>query len=297
LTKRGLSEKHKVNRIRNASIESGLNERKRVSKRSDGRESRGINRKSKKIKDKSLQSQYVFGVLLSFVAIAAIVFLSLMLLFFWLAIEGQFNFLLSFSGESRTLAFFIFFFVFVLGFSTPILVVAILSIMRFFEKYLGNPTREEIIFAECFIIAKYLTVNERDKAKKEVAILLSTLTSFVRNLYFNPRRKVYAPEFDKLRCGRNQISRMVMFSEMEYLPYLLRDFGFAFIRNDSPEAFSSLNQLIKEVEKYGELKGRIGRFLSGLERYPNSLPWLIPIVIIVIGIVYYLLSGQRLPTG
>jgi len=256
-----------------------------------------LTERAEKIRDKTLQFRYGFSLALIYVLIAFPVVRGFFYLYSWLGVNGYLNFLLVFSGESLVLAFFILSAVFVLIFSLPILSIVLLSIIWIFRKYLRYPTNEEVIFAESFIIAKHLTNNERDKAKKEVGLLLATFTAFVRNVYFNSKRKVYSPEFDKLRSGKHQIGRMLMFSTEKNIPDLFRNFGLTLIRNDDPEAFSNLNELIKEVEKYGEFKGRMGRFLSGLERYPNSLPWLISFIIIVIGIIYYILSGQRLPTG
>jgi len=164
------------------------------------------------------------------------------------------------------------------------------------EKYLGYPKDEEVIFAHCFIMAKHLRNNERLKAKKEVSYLIPHLTSFVRRLVLNPRREVYSPEFDVLRSGKNEICRMLMFSK-DNISELLMRFGLAFVRNDDPEAFSVLRQIVDEVREYGEPKGRFRRFLSGIERYPIASPLLLTTIIIVIAIVYYFVSGQRLPIG
>ena len=73
------------------------------------------------------------------------------------------------------------------------------------------------------------------------------------------------------------------------------NFGLAFVRNDDPEAFSILQQLVCEAQKYGEPKGRFRRFLSAVEQYPHASPLILTIIILAIGLLYYLFSGQHLP--
>ena len=54
------------------------------------------------------------------------------------------------------------------GIGLPIIAFLLFSTIWLMQKYLGLPKHEEIIFAECFIIVKYLRNNERLKAKKKL---------------------------------------------------------------------------------------------------------------------------------
>lgn len=114
---------------------------------------------------------------------------------------------------------------------------------------------------------------------------------------FNPKRKAYSPELDVLRSGRTEISRMLLFSKEDIAGIFMR-VGLAFANRNDPEAYESLVELVKEVRKFGEPKGRLHRLLSHIERYPVSLPWLVGLIIPVATILillYFLLTGQRIP--
>jgi hypothetical protein len=162
------------------------------------------------------------------------------------------------------------------------------------EKYVDYPKDEELIFADCLIMAKYLIDGEKLKAKKEVGRFLGHLKSFTRHIVFNPRRKVYSPEFDFLRCGKTEVCRMFMFSQKN-VHELLISFGLSMVRNNDAEAFTAIKQIGDIVKEYGEPKGRFHRSLSIIENYPHASPLILSSIILIIAIIYYLLSGQALP--
>ena len=162
------------------------------------------------------------------------------------------------------------------------------------ESRLGYPKDEELIYATCFIMAKHLMDGERLKAKREVRALLNCFTGFTRHLFFNPRRRVYSPELDLFRSGKAEVCRMIMFSTKN-VAELLMNLGLAMVRNDDPTAYSTIKQLEEIVKEYGEPKGRFHRFLGGIERYPHTSPLILTIIVLIIAVIYYLLSGQSLP--
>ena len=252
--------------------------------------------KAEKLKKKGLQPRYGLAIAVPYSGFALLFVFGSLYLMLWLALNNYLDFLLWFSPEWQGAAFFALLFAVYAVVILPILVFSLLSIIWILRKYFGYPKHEEAIFAECFVIAKHLMNNERLKAKEKVYYFLACLTAFVRDLGYNSKRKIYAPEFDLLRCGKNEISRMLMFSD-DKTPKLLMDFGLAFVRNDDPEAFSNLKQLIERVREYGELKGRFRRFLGGIEQYPHSLPFVISMIVIAVAILYFVVSGQRLPIG
>jgi len=255
-----------------------------------------LTEKAERMQKKGFQLRYVFAFVVPYVVLVSLSVFGWLYLLLWLGLNHYLDFILWLSPELQVVAFFALLFAVYAMVILPILVFSFLSINWILRRYFGYPKHEEAIFAECFIIAKHLRNNERIKAKKEVGYFLACLTGFVRDLRYNPKRKIYAPEFDLLRCGKNEISRMLMFSD-DKTPKLLMDFGLAFVRNDDPEAFSNLKQLIERVRKYGEPKGRFRRFLGGLEQYPHSLPFVISMIVIAVAILYFVISGQRLPIG
>lgn len=216
---------------------------------------------------------------------------------FWLLQNHYLDFLLLLPIDLAVKMFWVLQLLFVGVVTLPIIVLLLFSTIWLMQRHLGYPTDEELIFADCFIMAKNLRKNERLKAKNQVNSFLRGLKGFVRHLIFNPRRKIYSPEFDTLRTGKNEICRMLMFSKEEKISELLMNFGLAFVRNDDPEAFSMLQQFVDEVKKYGEPKGTFRRFLSGVEQYPHASPLILTIMIVVVAILYYCLSGQQLPIG
>jgi len=251
--------------------------------------------KAEKIQKKYFQLRFLlfiaifYGIPTLLLGFGSIFFMS------WLGLNQYLDFLLWFPSELQVPMFFVLF-ICVVAVWFLILASLLLSTLWLMRKYLGFPEYEEMIFAECFIIAKHLMNKQRLKAKKEVGFFLATLTGFVRNLGFNPKRKVYAQEFDLLRSGKNEICRMLMFSK-DNISDLLMKFGLAFVRNDDPEAFSILQQLVDKVREYGEPKWRFRRFLSGIEQYPHASPLILTIITVVIAIIYFFVSGQRLPIG
>lgn len=250
--------------------------------------------KAERIKEKSQRRRYLLPLMGFYIIPSVIITYALLFLLFWLGQNRYLDFLLSFPADLAVRMLFALLIIMIAVIGLPIIAFLLFSTIWFMQKHLGFPKYEEIIFAECFIMAKHMRNNERLKAKKEVGYLLSQLKGFVRFLIFNPKRKVYSPEFDLLRAGKNEICRMLMFSR-DKIPELLMNFGLAFARNDDPEAFSMLQQLVCKVRKYGEPKGRFRRFLSSIEQYPHASPLILTVIILAIALLYYLFSGQHLP--
>lgn len=249
---------------------------------------------AERIKDKAEQIRHLLVLLAAYVIPAVFMGYSSFSLMIWLAQNGYLNFLLLLPVGLAVKAFWVLLYSF-MGFvllSSGVLLL--LSTIRLNEKYLGYPTYDELIFSDCFIIANHVRKNERLEAKKHVGTFLNHLKGFVRYMFFNPRRKVYSPEFDTLRSGKNEISRLLMFSE-DNISRLFMDLGLAFVRSDDPKAFLSLKQLVLRVREYGEPKGRLSRLLSGIEQYPHASPVILTIIIIAIALAYYIISGQSLP--
>lgn len=228
-----------------------------------------LQEKAERIKKKLDQLRYQIPWIVSFIVPTVLIVTGLFSLVFWLLQNHYLDFLLGFSPELQIIIFFVLLLTVIFIISFPTIAFIILSTQWVMRKYFGLPKGEEGIFAECFIIAKYLMNNERIKARKEVGDLLLLLKGFVRD-WFNPKRKVYKPEFDLLRSGKTEFCRMLLFSREEIPEFFLMNFGLAFVRNDNPEAFYYLKQLVGEVQKYGEPKGRFRRFLSGMEKYSHS---------------------------
>lgn len=240
--------------------------------------------KAERIKNKALQARYGLSALFFIFISTATFMLGSIFFVIWLAQNYYLDFIFWFSPEWQTTIFFILLFTIAAVITFPTVGLVTLSIFWLQRKYFGCPKHEEQIFANCFIIAKHLMNNERMKAKKEVDSFLANLQTFVRDL-FNPKRKVYGPEFDLLRCGKNEICRMIMFSKEEE-PELLMKLGLAFVRNDNPEAFSNLTQLVKKVTEYGEPKGRFRRFLSGIEQHRHSLTLILGTIVFIVSVVF-----------
>lgn len=137
-------------------------------------------------------------------------------------------------------------------------------IIWFFERFLGLPKSEEKVFAGCFIIANYVMNNEKKKAIEEVNNFVSYLAQFLADTT-NKRRKAYSPEFKLLTRGKTQIHRMLLFSK-EKVSELFTKFGLSLVRGEDQEAFSNLTELVKEVKKYGEPRGRFYGFLATLKQ-------------------------------
>lgn len=212
----------------------------------------------------------------------------------FLLLHGYFNFLSSFSTGLAVNLFFVLLVLIVGVCSILTAIVLLFSTMWLMQTHLGYPTDEEAIFSTSFIIAKYLMNSERLKAKNEVGWFLANLKTYTRHLILNPRRKVYSPEFDLLGCGRPEMCRMLMFSTKD-MAGIFMDFGLAMVRMDDPKAYLSIKQLEKAIKEYGEPQGRLHRFLSSIEQYPHSSPLVLSIIVLIIAVIYYFLSGQPLP--
>ena len=151
------------------------------------------------------------------------------------------------------------------------------------KKAFKFPSHAERVFAQCFLMAYYLTNNERMKAIKEIDDFIMHLSVFTKDM-FNPKGKEYSHEFNMLIRGKNQIRRMLLFSE-EKIAELLTSFGLALIHNEDSKAFSVLNKLIDEAGKYGKLEGRLQKILAGMEKYPHSLTFVLSILAIILAIL------------
>jgi hypothetical protein len=208
-------------------------------------------RKAERIRQKILQGRnflpfiFFYGIPTALVGFGSLFFVVFLLL------HGYFNFLL-FLPTGLAVNLFLVLLVLIVGtciVSTAI--VLLFSTMWLMQTHLGFPTDEEAIFSDSFIIAKYLMNGERLKAKNEVRLFLAQLKTYTRHLIFNPRRKVYSPEFDLLGCGRPEMCRMLMFSTKD-MAEIFVNFGLAMVRMDDPKAYLSLKQLEKAIKEYGE---------------------------------------------
>jgi len=251
-----------------------------------------LHERAEAIKKKNLRVKYVVAFVLSYFLPAAGLVIGGFYLVLWLLVKGYLDFLLIFSPPLQVVIFFILLFTIIETISLPTLGLLLFLITWLMRKYIGYLKYEEVIFSECFIIAIHLMKNERMKAKNEVGVFLAILTQFSRDL-LNPKRKVYGPEFTFLRRGKTEISRMLMFSR-ENISNLLMNFGLAFLRDDDPEAYEYLAQLLDEVAEYGEPKGRLQRFLGAIETYPQSLTWILTTMIFIVSLLLTIF-GYRPP--
>lgn len=153
------------------------------------------------------------------------------------------------------------------------------------KKAFRFPSHAERIFAQCFLMAYYLMNNERMKAMKEVNDFITHLSVFSKDM-FNPKGKEYSREFKMLINGKSQIRRMLLFSE-EKIAELLTGFGLALIRNEDSKAFSFLNKIIAEAEKYGKLEGKFQKILSKIEKYPHFVTFVLSILALLLAILRY----------
>ncbi|XHH08169.1 MAG: hypothetical protein ACFCUE_11425 [Candidatus Bathyarchaeia archaeon] len=160
----------------------------------------------------------------------------------------------------------------------------------------GIPKHEEVIFAQSFLVGNSLLSNDREQAKQEAELLIAAVTTFCRD-QFNLSKKVFAPEFTSIRRAKDQIERMIMFSKSPSLPNLFMNFGLAFVKRDNPQAFSNICEILERVKDYGEPRGKIAGLLTGLEKYPNSLPLLLSLTVTIITVVFFFLTGQQLGLG
>ena len=253
--------------------------------------------KAQRIRENSKKLRYALVTFVLVILPYVLVGFGTFFLTLWLGLRGYLNFLLgAVSPENVVILFFVLWIMLFMLLAIPILFILDALVIRLLREYLGFPTVEEVVFADCLIVSGHLLENERVKATKEVKHFLAGLRVYTRKTLnpFHSKRKVYARELNILRSGKTEICRMLMFST-DNVAELLMNFGLAFVRNDDPEAFSMLRQIIKKVKEYGEPKGRVHRLLSGIERYPHASPIVLTIIVILIAILYYHLSGQRLP--
>jgi hypothetical protein len=253
--------------------------------------------KAKEIRDKFLRTRLILVSLVLYFVPTALSGVGIFYVIGWLAVNNYLNFLPFWFGSWASAMFFLLIIIVLAFLWIPLSVFYMLTVTYVVQKYLGLPSYEEMIFAECFTIAEKVKGGKRVEAQGEANFLRSLFTSYARNLVFNPKRKAYSPELDVLRSGRTEMSRMILFSKKDISRMFMR-VGLAFAQNDDPEAFESLTELINEVRKFGEPKGRLHRLLGHIERYPVSLPWLVGLVIPLTTLailLYYLLSGQKIP--
>jgi hypothetical protein len=167
----------------------------------------------------------------------------------------------------------------------------LLNLIEFvLKKAFKFPRHEERIFAQIVLMVYYLKKNERTKAIREVNDFITHLSVFTKDFFNYPKGKMYAPEFNMLINGRNQIERMLFFSEVEPTSTILTNFGLSLVSNEEREAYSSLKRLIEEVQKYGRLEGRLSAILTQMKKYDVIVTWillLIPIILVILGIPPY----------
>jgi len=159
-------------------------------------------------------------------------------------------------------------------------------ILRWIFKF---PRHEERIFGQCFLMAYYLTNKEKMRAIREVDDFIMHLSVFAKNKFNYPKGKMYAPEFNLLINGKNQIKRMLFFSQGN-ISEILTSFGLALIHNEDHKAYSSVKQLIEETQKYGKLEGRFHVIVAQTKKYDVVVTWillLIPIILAILGILPY----------
>lgn len=176
--------------------------------------------------------------------------------------------------------------------SFKVLNLLLLGIELYMKRFLGYPTDEEMIFAECMIVADYLRSGEKLKAKKEMRSQLNFYLSRFSRDFFNPRRKVYRPEFDAIRKGANASSRMLMFAS-HHIPDLFVDFGLALVRGEDRRAFCSIEKILANIREYGETRGRMQRLFDSIEKHPTLMKvimWLTPLILSLILTLYQFLS-------
>lgn len=236
------------------------------------------------LKEKAIKiKRKAFWSMISTIALYGIISLvSMPFIFFYVGV-----FLLEVLPEMPSETFFgIFLVVFVIVFW--VFLYLLLNLIELvLNKAFKFPSHEERIFAQCFLITYYLNRNERIKAVKEVDDFISHLSVFCKDIFNYPKRKLYAPEFNLLINGKDQIRRMIFFSEGN-IPEILINFGLALVHNDNPKAYSSLKQLIAEAQKYGKLKRRLSRILARMEKYNVIVTWVLLLIPIILGVLGYL---------
>jgi len=247
------------------------------------------------IQGRVLNLKYILFQIFPFTIITTVLWFSSIFLLIWLGLNNYLNFLLIFPSELLPTLFII---LLILVFIVIVIPTSIFSLLFFMwlSRKIGYPNHEEKIFSSCFLIAKHLMDNERLEAKKKLGMLNGFLTNFVRDFIFNPRRRMYSPEFNILRCGKEEFGRLLMFSKKNNAK-LLMDFGLSFGKNDDPKAYEKLKELIQDIKNYGEPAGRVKRFLGVFDQYPHSLPFFLSLTILLIAIAYFIFTGQRLPFG
>jgi hypothetical protein len=121
---------------------------------------------------------------------------------------------------------------------------------------------------------------------KEVDDFIAHLSVFAKDFFNYPKGKMYAPKFNLLISGRDQIKRMLFFSDVN-VSETLTSFGLSLVHNEDQEAYSSLKRIIEETQKYGKLEGRFQRILGGMEKHQTAMTliiWMASIVLAIIGI-------------
>jgi len=193
-------------------------------------------------------------------------------------------FLLKILPEMPSTTFFVIFLVVVVIVFELFLYLLLNLIELLLKKAFKFPKHEERIFAQCFLMADHLMNNERIKAIKEVDDFITHLSVFIKDIFNYPKRKIYSPEFNLLISGKNQIKRMLLFSE-EKISELLINFGLALIHDEDSKAFSISKKLICEAKKYGKLEGRLQKILAGMEKYPHFLTFVLSILAVILAIL------------
>ena len=206
--------------------------------------------RAKKVKRKANIVLYSTSIVYSLVAL----FFAVPVFFLW----GVFVIKTSppMSSEEATTIIFVTFWVVYLVFLYFFLILVESSIRRIAKlKY------EDAVFSECILIANSLVHNNKREAIREVDNFLSTLHIFQSSSGYNSKAKRYSPEIGALSRGKNQIKRMLLFSN-ENTYELFTNFGLALVNNDDPTAHRFIKHIIHEAERYGTMEGWLQKIQS-----------------------------------
>ena len=111
----------------------------------------------------------------------------------------------------------------------------------------------ELVFYDCVLIINSLIHGKKNDALKEVNGFVNALFSYQQD-YFNIESKRYKPEISKLKIGKSQLKRMILFST-ENISDLFANFGLALLNGEHPTAYQHLQNIIHEASAYGKIEG------------------------------------------
>jgi hypothetical protein len=150
------------------------------------------------------------------------------------------------------------------------------------------PSPEEFVFAQCILTANLYSEKKRVGATIKAKSLCSELSNFTRYDPLNFRRKFYKNEFRLLTSGKNQIGRMLLFSEAK-VKELVSNFALALVNHDDPKAYLYLRHILKEVEKFGKIEGWQKRIESQLKSLKGIIG-IIATIVTIAGILWGIFS-------